>query len=167
MPAWGSFLILSAGGFFAVLTGLQLWEFGPPWGETAAPDLRHFGYTPIQIERFLERIGAEGRAMFFGLFRKIDMVFPVLFAASLLVMFRALHPRMAGVRIGFFAVLVLCYLVADLLENRFLWSLQASPDFEHTVRMASTMTLVKYGSLVATAALFALAAAIRVSKGTP
>ncbi|WP_085308450.1 hypothetical protein [Planktotalea arctica] len=132
---------------YAGLNAVQIIYFGPPFGASAAPDLRLTGYTPQEVHAFLEHIAGDGRAVFFGLFRTLDTVFPPVLAVALVIVLKRVRPEFGRSIIGLFSLLALGYMFADLVENKFLSDLETSQDFRRTASVASMMTTVKYGLL--------------------
>lgn len=131
----------------ACLFGVQVFVFGSPLTQAAALDTRFYGYTQGDAQAFLEAIGPEGQAAFFGYYRGLDTIFPPLLAISLILLYR--HFCAARGKWALFAVLPALYLVADLTENTFLKDLSAPEDFARTVRFASSATVVKFTALLA------------------
>lgn len=140
-------IVVLAVALYVALTVVQMIYFGAPFGASAAPDLRMTGYSAQQVRDFLDAIGPEGRAAFFGVFRNLDTLFPPVLAMTLVIVFKALKPEFGKRAIGLFSLLALSYLAADLIENKFLGDLEHGPDFVDTALAANMMTQVKYGIL--------------------
>ncbi len=125
-------------------------------------DSRLFGYSPEQAEAYLAALGPRARALYLGLFRGLDTVFPALLAVGLAGIILQ-RPRGAMRVLALGAVLL--YLVADYSENALVAALlRGGPDAQ-TVWWASRATLTKWASLGGAAGLAALMA-WRQGKGS-
>jgi hypothetical protein len=59
-------------------------------------DMRPFGYDALGAAQFLDALGAEGRNYYLSRQIPIDMVYPALFAMTLVSLFRGLRQRVVG-----------------------------------------------------------------------
>lgn len=118
-------------------------------------DLRPLGYDPAEASRLLAALGPEGRHFYLAVQQRLDLVYPGLMAAVLIVLFRRQLRGPLAVAAGGVAVLAAGF---DYLENHFVRTLiLAGPDYlpETTVAAASAATVAKSlcGAVAFTAAL--------------
>ena len=149
---------------FLSLNAIQLFVFGSIFGDAASLDTRVAGYSVQDARDFLDVIGAEGRAAFFGYFRWVDTVFPPMLTLSLIALFRHFAGADAARGTKFYALLPFAYLAADLTENSFLKQLQFNNDFEQAVGYAASATILKYIALALAVAVLVIFARRRRSK---
>ena len=77
-------------------------------------DMRFTGYSFEEARDFVAAIGDEGAALYLGAQFWLDMVFPPLLGAVLLICYLYLFPRWIGWAMGAGA---LAYVIVDYLEN--------------------------------------------------
>lgn len=77
-------------------------------------DMRFTGYSFPEVQEFVEKIGADGAALYLGAQFWLDMIFPPLLGAVLFLTYRWLFPGRVGIAIGTVSLL---YVATDILEN--------------------------------------------------
>jgi len=77
-------------------------------------DMRFTGYSFAEVRAFVEKIGADGVALYLGPQLWLDMIFPPLLGATLFLTYRWLFPGRVGIVVGTVSLL---YVATDILEN--------------------------------------------------
>lgn len=125
---------------YAALIGAAQVLLVPETGGLLPFDLRIGGYDAAQAQMFLDGISAAGRAAYLGPVRMLDTVFPVVFGAFLILLCRAVWPR-----VGWLGAVVLpvLYVVFDLWENARVGAMIAQNDAALAAG-ASALTQAKF-----------------------
>ena len=121
--------------------------------EGLAPfDARLFGYSSDEADAYLAALAASGgTALYLGLFRALDTVFPLLLTLAFLgALWVNTHGFWRGVRLVF-VICPLVYLTADLWENArvaqiLTVGLPTSPEY---VALTSMVTRAKWAAVLA------------------
>lgn len=126
----------------AVLSNLWL----QPAGQLVF-DSRVAGYSLAEARAFLEVLNADQVALYLGLFRWIDTVFPVLLAVTLVALIANRKGR--DLLRGVAAIAAFLYLFFDLRENALVARMLKTSEnlSEELVASASMATMVKWGAL--------------------
>ncbi|MDF0602830.1 hypothetical protein P1J78_18980 [Psychromarinibacter sp. C21-152] len=107
-------------------------------------DMRPGGYGPEAARAFLSALGEDGRAVYLGPQAWLDLAYPVLMAATMILAFRLVLPRRAG---WAQALLVLPVIAAglDLWENALVRGLLTAPGMpdDAAIGAASRVTVAK------------------------
>ncbi|PIE08961.1 MAG: hypothetical protein CSA73_01075 [Rhodobacterales bacterium] len=77
-------------------------------------DLRPFGYSPDEARAYLAALGPDQRAFYAGVQHRLDLVFPGLMAASLILAYLLLFSRRVA---GLASVMAVAAAVFDWCEN--------------------------------------------------
>lgn len=154
-----------------VLPALPLWIMpatGP--GQVEFLDLR-LSYSPEEVHRLLESLGAEGRAAYARMALTSDLIFPLLYSLALSMAFTLLSGSLfpGESRLQHLRLLPLAALLADVAENLAIAGLIYSfPELPVTlVRWASTFTGLKWASVVLNLGLLLALAGIRLARHRP
>ena len=112
-------------------------------GGLPAFDLRPGGYSPDEARAFLGALSDEGRTLYRGPQKILDLFYPALLAIVLAG--GAIRLFRPGPLRWIFLVLILVGMGADYTENALIGALldPASPQTDQAIRMASRVTVVK------------------------
>jgi hypothetical protein len=155
--------------WLCVLAGLAVYAAMVFWtlpaiaqaaGGLSAFDLRPFGYSEAEARAFLTALSAEGRALYTGPQRWLDLLYPALLGLSLagpVLWLVASRPW----RVVFISVIVAATAL-DYLENYLVAGLLAGDIDARAISAASRATMVK-SALDSCAILIVLAVSIRAA----
>ena len=134
--------------------------FLPLTNGTAYMEL-NLGYTAVDLFRFAEFYGAEGRRLYIIMSSTLDTLIPF-FASSLMVMVVYQLEKLAGTRnrLGFTLAMGFCCCISDWAENVCMIVLLTLYPVEYIINavLARTMTTCKYLFMAVLIALIVLAA---------
>jgi hypothetical protein len=145
-------VLLATGAVYLAMVLWSLPELSRLAGGNLPFDLRPMGYTPTEARAFLAALGDEGRAFYRGVQHRLDLVFPGLFALSLILAFSRLAPRSLSLILSAVAAAAAGF---DWAENAAVaWLLTEPTPTDAAIVTASRLTLLK--SLCVTLAMTGL-----------
>lgn len=155
-----------AGAMVAVYLAIVLWslpEISAAAGGLVPFDLRPAGYSAAEARAFLGALSTEGRALYLGRQAALDLVYPALLAAVLVLAFRHLAASWGPAWRAVLVALPLAGAGFDYLENLRVRRLLIAGPAEATDAMiaaASLATVIK--SVLSSLAFAALVVALAV-----
>ncbi|TLP69314.1 hypothetical protein FEE96_03245 [Parasedimentitalea maritima] len=151
---WGVFA--AALGVYAVMIAWTLPSI-TQYADGLPPfDLRPMGYSAEEARAFLSALGAEGRALYTGPQRLLDMAYPALLGFVLIGALRHLYAR--GWLLTVLVFVVLAAMGSDYLENMRVALLLSGDTSDLTIASASRSTVMK--SVLTSVAMFAVLAGL-------
>lgn len=149
----------------SVLLFLALAVLSKSWLEEGGMvifDSRVLGYDRGTAEALIEALKEEQLALYLGLFRLLDTLFPIALCLTLLLLAR----RLGGIVAVLAGAAALAYLFFDLRENALVAEmLRSGTDLTDTlVASASSATLLKWTTLAASALCLLAACAVNRRK---
>ena len=145
-------VVLATVGVYLAMVLWSLPELARMAGGNMPFDLRPMGYTPQDARAFLSALGDEGRAFYRGVQHWLDLVFPGMFALSLILAFSRLASRPLALILSAVAAAAAGF---DWAENAAVAGLLTDPaPTDAAIAAASRLTLLK--SVAVTLAMMAL-----------
>jgi hypothetical protein len=127
----------------AVYLVMILWSLPKiaDWAGGLLPfDMRPLGYSPEEARAFLAALPAEGRAFYQTVQHRLDLIYPGLFALSLILAFRRLAPGAQGMALAAVAITGAGF---DYAENAAVEALLSGEPTDAALVTASRLTLAK------------------------
>lgn len=144
MMSWRSAYWLCVLAALSVYAAMVLWTLptiAREAGGLPAFDLRPFGYSEAEARAFLTALSAEGRALYTGPQRVLDLFYPALLGISLIG--PVLWLVQSGLWRAVFIGVILSATASDYLENYLVAGLLAGDIQAHAIFAASRMTMLK------------------------
>ena len=126
----------------------------------------HFTYTPEQVYGYLAELGAEGRGSYSCMLLFPDMVFPVVYAAALSVLFMLVLCRHVSPARAYLCLFPFLVVIADWGENLFLAGVLAAypQSLDGVIRIASLFTSLKWVLIALTLLALLSVLLVRLAK---